>query len=270
MPNKLLTSKLIKLILAIAICMMLVFLNPKNFFNPIRGIFLKISYPFQKTFYLFGQKTNNFFGLIFSISNCKKENEKLIRENNEFSARIASLESQKKENEELRKQLELSPRNKYHLESSQIIGEDPRGSGSWIIIDKGKNNGIAEGMPVIVYDGILIGKISDVYSSSSKVILLSDSSSSVNVSDVETSAKGILTGEYGLGLVLGMIEQTDVIKIGDNIVTSGLGGLVPKDLFVGKIEEIANSSDKLFQQAVIRPKVKYSNLNTVFVIKGVK
>ncbi|HRY82938.1 MAG TPA: rod shape-determining protein MreC [Candidatus Moranbacteria bacterium] len=270
MPKKTLTSKIIKLILAIAICLLLIFLNPRNFFNPVRGTFLKISYPFQKTFYLAGQKTHNFFSLLFSIGDYKKNNEKLIKENNELSAKLADAQDQKRENEELRKQLELSPRGKYNLEPSLVIAQDPRGSGSWIVIDKGKADGIAEGMPVIVFDGILVGKISEVYSNSSKVFLLSDSGSSTNVSDVETSAKGILTGEYGLGLKLGMVEQTDIIKSGDDIVTSGLGGLMPKGLLVGKIDQVSNSSDKLFQEAVVRPKVKYSDLNVVFAIKGVK
>lgn len=268
MPKKFLTSKLIKLILAIAICLALILINPKNFFNPVRGFFFAVAYPFQKTFYFSGQAVHNFSSTLFSIGDYKKENEKLIRENNELLAKLANLADQKKENDELRRQLELSPRDKYELESSLIIGQDQRGLGSWIMIDKGSSSGIVVGMPVIVYDGILVGKISEVYEKSSKVLLLSDSSSSVNVSDVETSAKGILTGEYGLGLMIGMVEQADIIKVGDDIITSGLGGLMPRGLLVGKIEQISNTSDKLFQQAVVRPKVKYSDLNVVFVIKG--
>ena len=268
--KKLLTSKLIKFILAIAICVSLIFFNPKNIFNPIHEIFLTIAYPFQKIFYVAGQKTHNFFSLIFSINDCKKENEILIRENNQLAGQVAQLKDQKIENEELRRQLELLPRGQYELEASLVIGQDPRRSGSWIIIDKGENKGIKEGMAVVVFDGILVGKVKEVYNNSSKVVLLSDASSSVNVSDVETSAKGILSGEYGLGLMLEMVEQTDVLKAGDDIVTSGLGGLMPKGLLIGKIENVSASPDKLFQQAVVKPKIKYSNLNAVFVIKGMK
>jgi rod shape-determining protein MreC len=125
-------------------------------------------------------------------------------------------------------------------------------------------------MAVIVYDGILIGKVSEVYSNSAKVILLSDASSSINVSDSETSAKGILSGEYGLGIIIEMVEQTDVLRVGDDIVTSGLGGAMPKGLLIGKVDQVSTSPDKLFQQAVVRPTVKYSNLNVVFVIKEEK
>ena len=270
MPKKFFTSKIIRLISAIVICLLLVFFSPGNFLSPVRGLFLKIVYPFEKTFYIAGQKTNNFFSLISSISECKEKNINLIKENNELQAQIDKLKDQKKENEELRRQLELSPRDKYQLESSLVIGQDPRRAGSWIIIDRGKNNGIEKGMPVIVFNSILIGKVDEVYDNSAKVVLLSDASSVVNVSDVETSARGILSGEYGLGLKLSMVEQAEILNVGDDVVTSGLGGSMPKGLLVGKIEQISNSPDKLFQEAVILPKVKYSNLNIVFVIKEEK
>lgn len=270
MHKKLLASKLIKLILVIGICLMLILANPKNLFSPVRGAFLRISYPFQKTFYITGQKMHDFFGLVFSIGEYRRENEKLVRENNQLLAQVADLRDQKTENEELRRQLELSPRGLYNLESSLVIGQDPRRSGSWIIIDKGKSSGIEEGMAVVVFNGILVGKISEVYSNSSKVLLLSDAESAINVSDNETSAKGILSGEYGLGIMIEMVEQTDVLNPGDDIVTSGLGGAMPKGLLVGKIDQISTSPDKLFQQAIVRPTVKYSDLNVVFVIKEEK
>jgi rod shape-determining protein MreC len=269
-PKKFLTSTLLKLILAIGICLSLVLINPKNFFSPVRGAFSYVAYPFQKTFYVVGQKTHNFFGLIFSIGDYRRENEKLIRENNQLLSQVADLQDQKTENQELRRQLELSPRGEYELESGLVIGQDPRRSGSWVIIDKGESRGVETGMAVIVYDGIIIGKVSEVYPSSSKVTLLSDAQSSINVADSETSAKGILSGEYGLGIMIEMVEQTDVLREGDDIVTSGLGGTMPKGLLVGKVDQISTSPDKLFQQAVVRPIVKYSNLNVVFVIKEEK
>ncbi|KKP79565.1 MAG: hypothetical protein UR78_C0012G0056 [Candidatus Moranbacteria bacterium GW2011_GWF2_35_39] len=64
--------------------------------------------------------------LIFSINDCKKENEILIRENNQLAGQVAQLKDQKIENEELRRQLELLPRGQYELEASLVIGQDPR------------------------------------------------------------------------------------------------------------------------------------------------
>jgi rod shape-determining protein MreC len=261
------SRKLLKLLVALAICFLLVFLSPKGFFDPLRGLFLGVAYPFQKTFYIISQQTGRFFKTLSSISELKDENEKLLKENRALSSRVADLRGQEKENEELRNQLKLAPREKFDLEASFVIGQNPEGQGSWIMIDKGRENGVGEGMPVIVSEGILVGKVEEVFTYSAKVLLLTDSSSFVNAINLESGARGILTGEYSLGLTFGMVAQTDVLNVGDNIVTSGLGGSFPKGLLIGKIQNTKNTQDKLFQQALVSAKVKYSDLETVFVVK---
>ena len=268
MSQKLLSPKLIRLIVALAVCLALVFLNPKNFFDPVRGVFVNIAYPFQKTFYFISERTGNVFSLLAAISNLKNENERLIQENGSLSSRVAELAGEKKENEDLRKQLQLLPKKDFQLEAATVIAQDSEGYGSWIMADKGRSSGIETGMPVIVYDGILIGRISEVFENSAKISLLTDSSSSINATDLATGARGILTGEYSLGITLDMVEQTEVLNEGDDIVTSGLGGTIPKGFLIGKVAEVRSSVDKLFQQALVIPKVKYTDLSTVFVVKG--
>jgi len=268
MPGKFFSQKRVKLVVTLAVCGLLIFFNPKGFFTPIRGIFLRASYPFQKTFYLLSGEIEGGVDFLSSISELKDENEKLIRENNQLSSEIALLKDEKKENEKLRDQLGLIPREKFSLEASFVIGQDPQRFESWIIIDKGSSAGIKEGMPVIVSDGILIGKISEIFGNTSKVSLLTDSGSVINAVDMETEAKGIVRGEYGLGTIFDLVAQTDIVNSGDTIATSGLGGDFPRGLLIGKVQETRLTQDKLFQQAVVMPRVKYSRLDVVFVIKN--
>lgn len=249
---------------------MLIFLSPKIIFVPIKNFFITIAYPFEKFFYISSKKISNTFEFLGSISKLRSENERLIRENMSLTSQLASLSEEKRENESLRQQLGLLPRNKYNLEAGIIIGQDPQKLGSWLAIDKGSTSGITSGMPVIVSDGIIIGKISETNISSSKIDLLTSSSSSINAVDLNTGAKGIVKGEFGLGVIMDMIAQTDIINIGDEIVTSGLGGDMPKGLLIGKVREIKITQDKLFQQALIIPQIKYSNLDEAFVIKNNK
>lgn len=211
--------------------------------------------------------TKGFFSFLGSISDLKEENEELIKKNHELESSVASLKGARRENEELRKQLELAPREKFNLEATQIIGKNSQGESSWIIIDKGRNAGIAKDMPVIVSQGILVGKVVEVYPTSARVDLLFSSSLAVNAQDVDTGAQGIVSGKYGLGIVLEMVEQNDAINEGDTIVTSGLGGSIPKGLLIGRISHIEVSGDKLFQNAVLIPQVRYSDLDLVFVVK---
>lgn len=270
MSKKYFSSKSAKLLIIAAICLLFIYLNPRNIFSPMRNFLLTAAYPFEKIFYLASQRSGNLMGFLGSISTLRSENEKLLKENLSLTSEIAELRGEKKENESLREQLNLLPKKKFDLEGSQVIGQDPQKTGSWIIIDKGRNYGIEEGMPVIVSQGIMAGRISEVYFSSSKANLLTDSESSINASDLDTGSKGVAKGEFGLGLILDMVAQSDILNAGDEVITSGLGGDVPKGLLIGKIQEVKSTQDKLFQQALVIPSVKYSDLDAVFVIKNAK
>jgi rod shape-determining protein MreC len=268
MPKKYLTSNLIKFLAVAVICFLLIFLNPRSLFDPVRGLFLEIVFPFQKTFYLLGRAVAGTGEFLGSIGDLKKENESLLKENNNLSAEIARLNDEKNENVSLREQLKLAPKQKFNLEAAFVIGQDPQRLGSWIMIDKGSDNGIQTEMPVIVYEGILIGKVAEVTAHSAKIILLSDSTSVVNVMDSETESRGVLKGEYGLGILLDMVSQQEALNSGDTVVTSGLGSNIPRGLLIGRIQEVKSTGDKLFQQAVVVPRIKYSKMDVVFVIKN--
>jgi rod shape-determining protein MreC len=197
----------------------------------------------------------------------QEDNEKLLLENNRLLARNISLQEMKNENDVLREQLRLLPRDKFDLEASFVIGQDPQGLGNWLTIGKGSRDGIAIGMPVIVSEGILVGRIDEVGPNYSRVNLITNTTSAINALDLETSAKGLLRGSYALGIMMDMISQGDVINNGDRVITSGLGGELPRGLLIGNIQEVGVSVDKLFQQAVVVPAVKYRDLDMVFVIR---
>lgn len=268
MPKKNFSKNLMRFLAVAGICLLLLFLNPKGIFTPVRNVLLAAAYPFQKTFYLTSRTLAGTAKFLGSIGNLKNENERLLKENNTLAARVASLAGEKKENEQLRDQLQLAPRQKFNLLGSFVIGQDPQRLGSWIMVDRGSADGIRTGMPVIAYEGILIGKIDEVSLASSKVSLLTDSASAANVSDLETGARGILKGAYGLGFVMDMVTQNEVLNVGDTVVTSGLGGDLPKGFLIGKIQEVRASGDRLFQQAIVIPRVRYSDLDTVFIVKN--
>ena len=268
MENKSTWKKIIQAILILGFCLFLIFLNPKNIFDPIFEIFFKVSLPFQKTFYLLSNRIGNTIIFWGSISEIKEENKNLIKENNSLLVAAANLKEFERENEELRKQLGLIPSKQFELEASFVIGQNPQKLGSWILIDKGEKAGIKIGMPVIISQGILIGKVVEVYQGAAKVLLLTDSESVINVRNSETEAKGVVVGKFGLGLVLEMVSQDDTLNAGDSIITSGLGGDLPKGLLVGKIQEPKASLDRIFQEATVVAPVKYSNLDVVFVIKN--
>ena len=268
MLKKYISRKILKIFLITIFCVILIFLSSKNFFNPLRGVIIRVIYPFQKAFYIVGRETSGYVNFLQNIRNLRKENEKLIRENYILSAELADLKSADRENQILREQLKLAPKNSLNLEASFVIGQDPQRLGSWLLIDKGSQEGINVGMPVIVYEGILVGRVSEVFPHSAQVEMIFHTSSVINVSDNETETKGVISGEYGLGIIMDMISQKDVVNAGDTIVTSGLSQEIPKGLLIGKVQEVMNSPDRLYKQATVTPRVKYSDIDLVFVVKN--
>lgn len=248
----------------------MVFLNPERIFNPIRSGFVSVMLPFQKLFYSLSigfEGTKEFVG---SIGQLKRENEILFKENQKLVADNAMLNDTKNENAMLREQLDLLPRDRYGLVASFVVSRDPNGTGNWLEIDKGSDDGIRQGMPVIISNGILIGRVQRVEAKISEVILLTNPKSTINATTTENGAKGVVKGEYGLGIILDMILQTDSIKSGDSVVTSGIGSEIPRGLYIGVVQDINSSDDHLFQQATITAPLQTSKLQMVFIIKEIK
>lgn len=268
--QRLFSTKLSKVFFVAIFFLLLILINPQELFNPFRTVANSVFLPFQKVFYSFSYGFSNLADFIDSIGQLKDENEKLIKENHELLAMNASFSEIENENKILREQMGLLPREKYELIAANIVSQDPHGMGNWIEIDKGSDSGISEGMSVIVSRGILLGRVQEVSAGKSKIVLLTNSKSAVNGVTTKNSARGIVKGEYGLGMILDMVLQTDSIQIGDEIVTSGIGEEFPRGLFIGVIQEIHNSDDNLFQQAVISSPVQVSKLQMVFVVKNEK
>lgn len=261
------SRKNLKYFSIVGVLIIVIFASLRSANNPVKGAILTVSSPFLKTFRIFSGGVSGFFEFMGSIGDLKSENEKLVGENQSLLAQNNQLKDAERENQTLRQQLDLAPRNKFDLEASFIIAQDPQGLGNYFLIDKGENSGIKTGMAAIVSDGILVGQVTESYSSSAKVTLITDPSSAVNAEVQSSGAKGIVKGEYGLGLQMGMISQTEVLSEGDAVISSGLGGKIPRGLTIGKIGQVGQSPDKLFQMASVVSAINVSDLRTVFIIK---
>jgi rod shape-determining protein MreC len=224
-------------------------------------------YPFQKLFSVTAFELGDVYRFFTSIGELKSENERLEKERLQLLIENARFADVSKENEELRHEIGLLPRDKFTLKSAAVIGRDISGLGNWMTIDQGSLAGLEKGMSVIVGKGVLIGKIVEVFPSTARVMLLSNPESLVSGVALNTEAMGIVKGEYGLGLLLGMVLQTDTLQAGDSIVTSGLGGDIPKGLLIGTLQAAHLSNDRLFQQAPIVSPVRFDHIRYVFVIQ---
>ncbi len=245
----------------ILLVLFLNFFQEKFFFNFV----FSITYPFQKVFYLTSQKANNFIYLFENISKLKQENERLYQENIRLLARNNQLENLEKENKHLREELGLLPQDKFKIEKAQIIGRSSN-INNWLLIDKGKKQGIEVGQPVVIAQGIFIGKVKKVFQYSAQIILISNSQSNISAMDKNTNTKGILKGKYGLGVYLDMVMPTEAINNNDEIVTVATDK-TPEGLLIGNLTNIHLSDDHLVQQADVVIPYDLSKIHFVGVIK---
>lgn len=183
------------------------------------------------------------------------------------NVRLKELES---ENETLRQLLQFTQANPTHSYRAaevmgHVVGQDPSNLLRYIIIDAGTGDGIAKGMPVVTDRG-LAGRIVEVSSRSSKALLITDVSSSVNAIIQSSRATGVVEGRADGGLVMKYIPQQVTVNVGDIILTSGLGATFPKRLVIGQVTAVHKRDIEMFQQAEIKPTVDFERLEVVLVI----
>ncbi|MBI5076983.1 rod shape-determining protein MreC [Candidatus Falkowbacteria bacterium] len=172
------------------------------------------------------------------------------------------------ENEFLQKQLKYNKSKKYEIEIAAVIGKSGDSALNALILDKGEKEGIEIGQPVIVGEGILIGKIFKVNKKNSIALLLNDDLSKIAVT-VLNSIKtiGLVEGEYGLGMKMRLIPAAEVIKEDDLIITSGLEKKLPRGLTVGLVKNVKKAPEELFQEITIDSTISFEKQSLVTVIK---
>lgn len=252
---------------AILLIIFLSFIIPRPYFlDPAKSVFAAIFTPIQQLVSSGVSNVRNFFEKIEQIRDLSSEVDRLQEENKKLIAEKVQLIEHEKENEVLRKQLEFSTEHpEFHLELAQVIGRDPNNLLQYLTINKGQRDGIRKDMPVI-YEGFLIGKITETNAFSSKVFLITNPSSVVNAMVQGSRANGLVRGQLGYGLILENVSQDVAIEIGDYVITSGLGNM-PKGLIVGQVEQVESIQSELFQKASLKPVIDFTHLETIFVIK---
>jgi len=260
-------QKNIKKIIAVLVLLAIIVIvsNFTGFSKNIKNFFFLISSPIQKSFWQAGKNVSVFSAGILEVRILKKELDNLYFKNQELLSQIVAIIELKKENEILREALGLGLEKEFQLMLVQIISKDI--SQDSILINKGKKDGVLEGWPVITGEKVLLGRIGQVYSRFSEVILISNKKSSFDAKISDTEIYGIVKGEGKFKIYLDLIPKDKAIFEGkDVIITSALGGVYPQGLLVGEIKTISKSDTDPFQRAEITPFFNIKNLDYLFII----
>lgn len=169
------------------------------------------------------------------------------------------------ENARLRKLLEFRKIIPYTSIPAQVIGRDPSNWTNSLIIDKGLNYNIKQNMAVISTRG-LVGRVVEVGSNSSKVILITDPDLKVGVLIRRNRQGGVLVGLPGGRCKVIYISLDSDVKCGDKVITAGFGSVFPKGILVGEIEKVGKEEGRLYKYAILKPSQDLSRLEEVLCI----
>lgn len=172
-----------------------------------------------------------------------------------------------RENDFLKNSLKIEEQEQNNFILAKVVAKDQDNTSSVLIINKGSKQGVAEGQAVILGPAVLLGSIFEVYDNFSKIRLLTDPQSRVNVIVQDKDLQGVVAGQYGLSLLLEKVTWDKNLEVGDKIISSGLGRDFPSGLFVGEIEQESKDKTDIYQSARVRPAAEVEVLDFVFIFK---
>jgi rod shape-determining protein MreC len=146
-----------------------------------------------------------------------------------------------------------------------VIGRDPTGWFQSVIIDKGKDVGLKVNMPVVNADGV-VGRLVSVSYNYAKVLLIIDQNSSVDCIIQRSRDDGMVKGLSSKVCIVDYVLKTSDVRVGDMVVTSGLGRVFPKGIPIGEVVDVKDPPEELFKDVKITPTVDFSKLEELLVI----
>ena len=216
----------------------------------VRGIIGGVGSVWRGYFFLFG---------------LQEENKDLKQELQELKFQVNKYREADLANQRLRALLNFKKSIPTPLMPAELVAFDPSGWFQTILIDKGKNDGVVQDMAVVSAEG-LVGRVIGVSGRHAKVLLILDGNSAVDALIQRTRARGVLQGLGRNRCLLKYVQRNEDVQVGDQVITSGMGGVFPKGILLGKVQEVIRVYSGLFQRVEVEPAVNFSRLEEVMVV----
>ncbi len=260
-------------IIIIIIAVLSYTLNQNKKLNAIEALIKDTVVGIQRVIYYPFNGISNLISEYNDLRTVRQENEELKNKIEKSDSLEAENIELKREIEQLKEELDIDyVLSDYTYLNATVIS---RNTGYWyntLTIDKGAKNGVEVGMVVINSSG-LIGKVITVsnFTSDIRLITTTDTNNkiSVTVTDGENKITGLINGydyEKGVLQVEG-ISNTESVNVGDYVYTSGLGGVFPSGILIGKVESITTDVYDLSKIINVAPSADFDDINYVSILK---
>jgi rod shape-determining protein MreC len=257
-------------VLLVAITLIGLISHSAGLLQPVESAFLRVTAPLQAGTSGVADRFGQFAQTVRDLRTLRQRNEELEAENARLlldNVRLREIAVEAALLRDLLNVPQASP--SFEVQGARvvgrIIGQDPSNLQRYVLLDVGQEAGIARNMPV-VNDRGLVGRITEAGVGWSRVLLITDMSSSVNALTQSTRASGLVQGQPDGSLIMEAIPQSDTVSVGDTVFTSGLGGNFPRQILIGQVIEVQRRDYELYQTAIIQPTVDFDHVEVVLVI----
>jgi rod shape-determining protein MreC len=249
----------------VGLALLLTIAGSAGVLNPFQGAFLKVTAPLDNAFTAVFRPIATFLSDAGSLNGLQDENAKLRVENEELRNKVVSLQQDAERVKELEEALKITQGAGSDVRlAASIVHKDTSPFTDVVSINRGSSSGVKAGMVVLSAQGSLIGTVTKTFDDQAFVRLITDSKSKVNAQVLESKSDGIVRGNPGRTLTFDL-AQAD-IKVGDRVVTSGLGGNYPPGLPIGTVKDVSGTPQDLFRTVKVEPMVRLSTAQTVLVL----
>jgi rod shape-determining protein MreC len=230
-------------------------------------LFLEVMAPLQRTTAVVGIWISRGTQQVTDILHARDQVAVLRAEVEALTAETARLDEVELENQRLRTLVDFREHLRGEALTARIIGRDATGLSRTLTVDRGEQDGIARGAAVLAPAGV-VGQVFMVSPHAARVLLVTDHNSGIDGLVQRTRARGIIEGTIDGGCGLKFVKRTEDIQVGDLVVTSGIDGIFPKGLPIGKVAAVDTRGKGLFQYAEVAPRVDPARLEEVLVTRG--
>ena len=235
--------------------------------SPLENAVLTVTSPAQDALRSGAEPAADFFSGLGEGNETKDENQRLRAENDRLSVEVARLRENEIRLQELRQLLQVKEsRPDEEFLAASIFARDPSNLREMAAIDRGKSDGLREGMVVVTEGGSLVGRVTKLLDDYAWVTLITDPDSAVSAMIQESRSQGVVSGSYSRRLTLEFLRQGATVNVGDAVVTSGVGGNFPPGLLIGRVVAVESARQEIFKDVSVEPVASLLRLETVLVL----
>ena len=250
-----------------ALAVFLLALSRAGVLGPLENVVLTAFSPLQKALTRVSEPAADFVSDIGRTDELADENQALRAENERLNAEVARLRENEIRLQQLTQLLQVKethPGDEFL--AANVFAREPSNVKEMAAIDRGKRDGVQEGMVVVTEGGSLVGRVTRVFDDYAWVTFITDPDSAVSAMVQESRAQGVVSGSYSRRLSMEFLRQAAVVQEGDVVLTSGIGGGFPPGLIIGRVSAVESSPQETFKAVTVEPLASLSRLETVLVL----